>query len=813
MVYDNLTFPSGKTDDHIYVYENVDLDLSASVESTKMTIACFYDSKLILPPNLQRLDVGNGFNCIIDLPVTLVHFAAGDIFNMPLVVPDSLTNLELGHKFDSELTISEDSKLEYINIGNSFNRKFVMPAGLTGLLIGDALTEPLAPLPATLKTLILGNSYDDDMPALLANVPNLTTLKVTASNDYTIESFPPQLKSLTFVTGYVKCSNIHTLEDTLMSYNRTSKVKMPLDFSALPLEELHYTGTTSIIIGESVEILSVRNIEYGPSVLFQSVTVDLNTTQLSQLTLHDAKLHDPLLGPRLRTMIKMRNVDTNIDDSGNIVLSLTHFDGTELPKYVTLNPETLVESRNYQLPEGAYPALTLLETLSISGIIAPNLQTLTYLKNNNWRLVQPEYGVGDFPLLESISIPDSDQKSPTLSVASYPALTELHIGSWYPHHLDISNNKLLKHIEIGKKCAPLLIRHTTHLETLIVGEDSDIRGFELNKIPTLKHVDICNSSYAPITDTMPNLNYFKLTGILDIYGGIPLIKALLASPKLETLILDSSCGFDTDAVCTSKSLKHITIGKYTGISAKYRNIIKLDIPTLQTIYSNTQEFNITKCKNVTSTNQACTSNKLKTYTTNIANIVYRVNNINTVNDVTSITDLTVYVRGKDLYTHVLNLSKYRGLRIATIYANNIGFIKLASSNSVSILFKPITDMEESETIDEGEEFENELYGDTITKIEPERKIVTPLVLTTPEAASDVDIETAMNNMYEHKKSIEKKICDRRKNPEVFTPDEYDMLVVDSISETAYSPMVEQAEHKRNISSPFRELDDLMADIY
>lgn len=146
---------------------------------TKLICEGRFNQRLyFLPSSLTHLVLGDHFNLIIHtLPSSLSTLRIGDKFNHPIsCLPSSLTQLRFGESFNSSPFPLPDN-LKTLSFGSSFNVPLdQLPAGLVELYFGDnsilplkidcfcdaqsLFNHPLPPLPHTLTTLSMGQSYN-----------------------------------------------------------------------------------------------------------------------------------------------------------------------------------------------------------------------------------------------------------------------------------------------------------------------------------------------------------------------------------------------------------------------------------------------------------------------------------------------------------------------------------------------------------------------------------------------------------------------------------------------------------------------------
>lgn len=135
-----IPFPAHLSSFHCLDADEHNMDFirnCSSLTSIRFTVE-FNQSVDDLPPNLKKITFGICFYQPIDnLPPSLTHlkFAKSSRFSNPIKnLPNSLTHLKFGRAFDSPL------------VGN-------LPPTLHSLTIGDNYTQPLSPLPPSLRIL------------------------------------------------------------------------------------------------------------------------------------------------------------------------------------------------------------------------------------------------------------------------------------------------------------------------------------------------------------------------------------------------------------------------------------------------------------------------------------------------------------------------------------------------------------------------------------------------------------------------------------------------------------------------------------
>lgn len=114
-------FPSSLKVLQLGLYYNEPLVLERMESLTDLTTGDMFNFQLnYLPPNLQKLTLGNAFNSFMKLPHSLIELHCGSSFNQPLddIISDNIEILTLGESFDKSLN-SIPSKLKILNIPKS----------------------------------------------------------------------------------------------------------------------------------------------------------------------------------------------------------------------------------------------------------------------------------------------------------------------------------------------------------------------------------------------------------------------------------------------------------------------------------------------------------------------------------------------------------------------------------------------------------------------------------------------------------------------------------------------------------------------
>lgn len=137
-------------------YFNQDLiNLSSTLKS--LTLGCDFQSQLILPPFLTKLELGSRFDSVLNLPTTLQSLHLGYRYNQPLILPPNLKYLFVGNYYDHLLTLPSHLKILHLKNNNPHYYDFsLLP--LEELSLGKGYTHPLS-LPPTVKYLSLSKNY------------------------------------------------------------------------------------------------------------------------------------------------------------------------------------------------------------------------------------------------------------------------------------------------------------------------------------------------------------------------------------------------------------------------------------------------------------------------------------------------------------------------------------------------------------------------------------------------------------------------------------------------------------------------------
>lgn len=187
-------------------------------------------SDTTFPDSLMYLEFGNRFDNSIPesaLPRNLSELKIGDNYDIPLPkLPSGLKSLTIGNNFDNDIILPEG--LENLTLGDSFNRHIELPDGLLTLNLGRRFNKPVA-LPKTIKTLKIGGKYNHplDLPESLENL----TLGPNFGHKLNI---PPNLISIN--VGNASLSG-HSIPESVKSVNCVYDTHIPSWVESLKISE------------------------------------------------------------------------------------------------------------------------------------------------------------------------------------------------------------------------------------------------------------------------------------------------------------------------------------------------------------------------------------------------------------------------------------------------------------------------------------------------------------------------------------------------------------------------------------------------
>lgn len=107
---------------------------------------------------------------ISNLPFNLETLIIGDNYDGPIdvsILPNTLKKLDIGDSFNNELP-ALPINLTYLHIGNSYDYEIpqILPNSLQYLFIGDSFNSALPnELPDTLRVLFIGNKFNQELPS------------------------------------------------------------------------------------------------------------------------------------------------------------------------------------------------------------------------------------------------------------------------------------------------------------------------------------------------------------------------------------------------------------------------------------------------------------------------------------------------------------------------------------------------------------------------------------------------------------------------------------------------------------------------
>ena len=202
------------------------------------------------PPSMQKQtnhqkESRNANILFIEL-VRLTYVRNGPPSSLPL--PPTLTYLSLNYYFTISDTISFPNSLLYLQLG-SYSRPIPSyPPLLKTLILGDHFNEPLPPLPSTLTSLHLSNPFNQSMDTCLPR--SLLFLCTGSDFNQPISSLPPKLLRLTLGSSFTQL--VDNLPKSLTHLSFGSDFNQPIEF--LP------PNLTHLCLGERFD----RPVDYLP---------------------------------------------------------------------------------------------------------------------------------------------------------------------------------------------------------------------------------------------------------------------------------------------------------------------------------------------------------------------------------------------------------------------------------------------------------------------------------------------------------------------------------------------------------------------
>lgn len=195
---------------------------------------------------LTHLTFGRHVNKLFTLPSTITHLTFGEAFNEAVdgKLPDSITHIVFGKKFNHPFTIFP-AKLVSITFGEDFHQSMQFPDSLTHLTyrcstLRDAFPPgleylditsirklELPPYPPSLKTLIMNNSFTNQLGTLPKTLTCLHFHNVYFNSSVDNMLLPPSLVELHF--GALFDQPLNHLPETLKILHVGKMFKQPLD--------------------------------------------------------------------------------------------------------------------------------------------------------------------------------------------------------------------------------------------------------------------------------------------------------------------------------------------------------------------------------------------------------------------------------------------------------------------------------------------------------------------------------------------------------------------------------------------------------
>ncbi len=145
------------------------LKLSREVPSSlppglqKIVFGNGFDRRIVLPAGLRKVIFGHEFNngptyssavLPLDLPTSLISLTLGEYFNQPINLPPNLRHLIFSWYGDLTKLLREPPPTN-----DRFNYPLDLPPTLVTLILGDKFVHPLN-LPPNLEILVLGNNFN-----------------------------------------------------------------------------------------------------------------------------------------------------------------------------------------------------------------------------------------------------------------------------------------------------------------------------------------------------------------------------------------------------------------------------------------------------------------------------------------------------------------------------------------------------------------------------------------------------------------------------------------------------------------------------
>ena len=223
------------------------------------------------------------------------------------MIPCSLTYLEFGNNFDGKLFQGNmlPSSLKTLILGDSYNDILnCLPNTLESLTFGDTHNSPLllGVLPNSLKFLKFGQKYN--LP--LGTLPDsLQELIFGAHFNSEISSLPSSLKHLTFGYNYSQ-SIINIVPNSLVSFTFHNKNMLTI-FKGYEIISLY-------------NFIYFRNLSSTPSNIPDYLILECKNNKFFSPSFKDLNVHVYRYGPP--SIIKMRNLSFKID---NINLNLIDY--------------------------------------------------------------------------------------------------------------------------------------------------------------------------------------------------------------------------------------------------------------------------------------------------------------------------------------------------------------------------------------------------------------------------------------------------------------------------------------------------------
>jgi hypothetical protein len=149
---------------HLEWNYNKDIILSPQTITT-IVMGSKYNSRIILPLNLEYLKMGMSFNQYIVLNTNLRTLILGNMYNKPLDIKNiELYELILGKTYNKTIILPDT--LKYLRLGHLYNKELILPPSLIFFMMGYSFNQYIE-CPYTLQKLYMGYKYNS-----VITVPN-----------------------------------------------------------------------------------------------------------------------------------------------------------------------------------------------------------------------------------------------------------------------------------------------------------------------------------------------------------------------------------------------------------------------------------------------------------------------------------------------------------------------------------------------------------------------------------------------------------------------------------------------------------------